>query len=434
MSNRLLKKLDYEATFDCVQCGYCLPACPTYVAFEKEKHSPRGRINLVKMVAEGKVSLDDMRESIDLCLGCRACETVCPTNVQYGDILMSAVEVLNEDGQLGKKRKTIQNLAFKYILPNKGSVKTLNHAIYYYEKTGLKAFINRFHLLGNKTKVGELNQALPNVKKVTKQQEESRNSEHMASQGKYDQPVMRVGFFEGCIMDAFFSKINDLAVEIMKKHGVQVENISGQTCCGALQHHAGETDQTVELAKKNIAAYDDAGVDYVVNTIGGCGASLKEYDKLFKEGSYWHQRAKRFVSKVRDISEIMDQLELDMSNPVSYKAVYQPSCHLENVQQVFHSPQAVLEQVPSLNVVDMEGQSQCCGSAGIYNILHYDESMKILDNKMRNVEEAHPNLVITSNPGCHIQMQLGVEREGLSDQITVKHIVEVVAEACGINY
>ena len=123
MSNRLLKKLDYEATFDCVQCGYCLPACPTYVAFEKEKHSPRGRINLVKMAAEGKVSLDDMRESIDLCLGCRACETVCPTNVQYGDILMSAVEVLNEDGQLGKKRKTVQNLAFKYILPTDCNIK-----------------------------------------------------------------------------------------------------------------------------------------------------------------------------------------------------------------------------------------------------------------------------------------------------------------------
>lgn len=427
MNNALVDKLDYQATFDCVQCGYCLPVCPTYIAFEKEKHSPRGRINLVKMAAEGKISIGDMSEGIDLCLGCRACETVCPTHVQYGDILMSAVEVIKEDKKMGLSEKLARNVTFKHILPKKGVIRKINYALYYYEKLGAKNLINKNHLLGKETKYGKLNLALPDVKKTRKIHDNEKVNKTKT------QAKTQVAFFQGCIMDAFFSKINNLAIKIMKQHDIEVHEVPNQTCCGALQHHAGETNDTIELAKKNIAAYADTDIDYIVNTIGGCGASLKEYDKLFKKGSYWHQRAVKFVEKVRDISEIMDDLSLEFNYKMPYKAVYQPSCHLENVQKVFKSPKSVLSKVPDLDMVDMEGQSLCCGSAGIYNIIHFDESMKILDDKMEYVQQAKPNMIITSNPGCHMQMQLGVEREGLSNQVTVKHIVEVVAEACGIR-
>ncbi|MEK4299239.1 (Fe-S)-binding protein [Oceanobacillus sp. FSL W8-0428] len=423
MTETLIEKLDYQATFDCVQCGYCLPACPTYLAFKKEKHSPRGRINLVKMAAEGKIGIEDMREGIDLCLGCRACETVCPTNVRYGDILMSAVEVLKDNKKMGIFEKGVRRAAFKVVLKNKQILRLVNKGLYAYQISGVKRLINRRNLLKPMEKYRDLNKAMPDVR-LSRRLKNPPNP--------FRKSAIQVGFFQGCIMDVFFNRINDLAVKILSRHGMEVTNIPSQACCGALQHHAGEHNQTVELAKKNIEAYEAYDFDYIVNTIGGCGATLKEYPKLFKEGTEWHRRAVNFTAKIRDISEMMAIVDLNFQYEVSKNAIFQPSCHLENVQQVFEDPLKIIKSIPGLNYIELKDKALCCGSAGIYNILHFEESMQILDMKMKNVKVARPELIITSNPGCHIQMQLGVEREGLSDEISVKHIVEVVAEACGI--
>lgn len=424
MTNALLNKLDIEATYDCVQCGYCLPVCPTYIAFKKEKHSPRGRINLVQMAAKGKITIEDMQEGIDLCLGCRACETVCPTNVRYGDILMSAVEVLKENKDMGVIEKVNRTAAFKFALKNKNVLRIINKGLYAYQVSGMQKVVKNYNLLKPVKKFNQMNKAMPDVilsKRITRNINPFRRND------------LSIGFFQGCIMDSFFANINELAIKIMKKHYVQVTNIPKQGCCGALQHHAGETAQTVELAMKNIAAYEKYDFDYIVNTIGGCGATLKEYDKLFEPGTDWYKRAVEFTNKVRDISQIMALIDLDLVNGIDKNAVYQPSCHLENVQKVFNDPLKLINRIPQLNYIEMPQKSLCCGSAGIYNILHFDESMQILDMKMNNVKIAKPNLIITSNPGCHIQMQLGVEREGLSNEIAVKHIVEVIAEACGVE-
>ena len=424
MTNTLLNKLDLEATFDCVQCGYCLPVCPTYIAFKKEKHSPRGRINLVQMAAKGKITIEDMQEGIDLCLGCRACETVCPTNVRYGDILMSAVEVLKENKDMDVIEKVNRTAAFKFALKNKSVLRIMNKGLYAYQVSGIQKVVKNYNLLKPIKKFNQMNKAMPDVilsKRITRNINPFRRND------------LSIGFFQGCIMDSFFANINELAIKIMKKHYVQVTNIPKQTCCGALQHHAGETPQTVELAMQNIKAYEQYDFDYIVNTIGGCGATLKEYDKLFEPGTEWYKRAVDFTNKVRDISQIMSLIDLDLVNGIDKNAVYQPSCHLENVQKVFNDPLKLINRIPKLNYIEMPEKSLCCGSAGIYNILHFDESMQILDMKMNNVKSSKPNLIITSNPGCHIQMQLGVEREGLSNEVAVKHIVEVIAEACEVE-
>lgn len=424
MTNKLIEKLDYQATFDCVQCGYCLPVCPTYIAFENEKHSPRGRINLVKLVAEEKLEISDMEEGIDLCLGCRACETICPTNVRYGDILMSAVEVIKENKDMTLKERGIRTAAFDIVLKNKRVIRMMNKGLYFYQKSGLKKTVTDSNILKPFSKYNDLNKAMPDIvlsKRLTNNINPFRKKD------------IQVGFFQGCIMEAFFNRINDLAIKIMEAHDLQVTNIKNQTCCGALQHHSGEHDNTVVQAMKNIEAYEKYNFDFIVNTIGGCGATLKEYPKLFEEGTLWHKRALNFTSKVRDISEIMSMIELNMTKSVNKNAIYQPSCHLENVQKVFKDPLKIIKNIPGLNYIDMKDKSLCCGSAGVYNIIHFDDSMKVLDLKMENVKTSRPDLIITSNPGCHIQMQLGVEREGLSEQISVKHIVEVVAEACNIS-
>lgn len=418
MTSNLIDKLDYDATFDCVQCGFCLPSCPTYLTMKEEKHSPRGRINLVKYAVEGKVTLKDLEEAIDLCLGCRQCETVCPTDVKYGDIYESAVEVLRE-----KRNKKLDTRIMSLFLERNYMLDIMYQGLKLYHKPLISTVINKTKALDVlPERLGNMAAILPPVKK-----------EKTQTQNPFRTKKITVGFFRGCMMDAFFSNINDLAIKILQAHDIQVVEIKQQTCCGALQHHAGEMEKSKKLAKLNIEALEKYDVDYYVNAIGGCGASLIEYDHLLRDDESWKARAEKFVGKVRDISVILDNINLNLDIPINIKATYQPSCHLQNVQHVFNEPEKIIQRIKGLDYKVLPEKDICCGSAGIYNIVNYDASMDILDRKMSHVKEVEPQLIITSNPGCHLQMLLGVKKEGLEENIKVKHIVEVVAEACGIR-
>ncbi|MBM6629112.1 (Fe-S)-binding protein [Mammaliicoccus vitulinus] len=418
MTSNLIDKLDYDATFDCVQCGFCLPSCPTYLTMKEEKHSPRGRINLVKYAVEGKVTLKDLEEAIDLCLGCRQCETVCPTDVKYGDIYESAVEVLRE-----KRNKKLDTRIMSLFLERNYMLDIMYQGLKLYHTPLISTVINKTKALDVlPERLGNMAAILPPVKK-----------EKTQTQNPFRTKKITVGFFRGCMMDAFFSNINDLAIKILQAHDIQVVEIKQQTCCGALQHHAGEMEKSKKLAKLNIEALEKYDVDYYVNAIGGCGASLIEYDHLLRDDESWKVRAEKFVGKVRDISVILDNINLNLDIPINIKATYQPSCHLQNVQHVFNEPEKIIQRIKGLDYKVLPEKDICCGSAGIYNIVNYDASMDILDRKMSHVKEVEPQLIITSNPGCHLQMLLGVKKEGLEENIKVKHIVEVVAEACGIR-
>ncbi|PNZ39182.1 (Fe-S)-binding protein [Mammaliicoccus vitulinus] len=418
MTSNLIDKLDYDATFDCVQCGFCLPSCPTYLTMKEEKHSPRGRINLVKYAVEGKVTLKDLEEAIDLCLGCRQCETVCPTDVKYGDIYESAVEVLRE-----KRNKKLDTRIMSLFLERNYMLDIMYQGLKLYHTPLISTVINKTKALDVlPERLGNMAAILPPVKK-----------EKTQTQNPFRTKKITVGFFRGCMMDAFFSNINDLAIKILQAHDIQVVEIKQQTCCGALQHHAGEMEKSKKLAKLNIEALEKYDVDYYVNAIGGCGASLIEYDHLLRDDESWKARAEKFVGKVRDISVILDNINLNLDIPINIKATYQPSCHLQNVQHVFNEPEKIIQRIKGLDYKVLPEKDICCGSAGIYNIVNYDASMDILDRKMSHVKEVEPQLIITSNPGCHLQMLLGVKKEGLEENIKVKHIVEVVAEACGIR-
>ncbi|MBF0774786.1 (Fe-S)-binding protein [Mammaliicoccus sciuri] len=418
MTNNLIEKLAYDATFDCVQCGFCLPSCPTYLTMKEEKHSPRGRINLVKYAVEGKAELKDLEEAIDLCLGCRQCETVCPTNVQYGDIYESAVEVLRE-----KRNKKLDTQIMSVFLERQYMLDVMYKGLKLYHTSFVSSILNKTNALKLlPERLGNMAMILPPVQK-----------DKRPYQTPFRKKKTTIGFFRGCMMDSFFSHINDLAIKILEAHNIQVVEIKQQTCCGALQHHAGEMDKARKLAKLNIEALEKYDVDYYVNAIGGCGASLIEYDHLLRNEAEWKDRAEQFVDKVRDISVILEDIDLNLEHPINIQATYQPSCHLQNVQHVFHEPEKVINQIKGLTYKVLPEKDICCGSAGIYNIVNYDASMEILNRKMSHVKEIEPQLIITSNPGCHLQMLLGVKNEGLEDKIQVKHIVEVVAEACGIE-
>jgi len=423
-------KLAYEETFDCVQCGYCLPACPTYVSMGSEAQSPRGRINLVKMAAEGKITYSELEGPIDLCLGCRACEVVCPTNVQYGRILDSAKEVLHAEKE--KKRpkhvKLFQDFVFKKAFPSANILSVGSAGLAFYQKSGLQTLAQKTkltHVLPEKLRTFE--RVMPKVEGPVKRR--NRKKSFMLS----DPPKLKIGFFVGCVMDVMFSEINTLSMKLLEAAGCEVTVIKEQTCCGALQHHSGEADTTKRLAKQNIEAFEKYNFDYVVNSIGGCGAMLVEYDQLLENEPDWHERAQQFVAKNVDVSVILSKANLPFKKGINKKVTYQPSCHLSNVQKRVEEPLQLIQSVPGIEFVPLPAAHMCCGSAGTYNIEHYEEAMDILDNKMVHVQEVEPDIIVTTNPGCHLQMKIGVERIGEKERTTVVHLVQLLAEACGIQ-
>ncbi|XJZ28747.1 (Fe-S)-binding protein [Bacillota bacterium Lsc_1132] len=431
--NPLAKKLfekTYEWTNQCVQCGYCLPACPTYESMGKESASPRGRINLVKMTAEGRIGIQDhLAEPIELCLGCRACESVCPVGVPYGHLLEAAKEIIAESKQERSLTDRLKKVALNKLIPYPNRMKMAGNLIWIYQKTGLHQFVRKTNLLSKVSEpLAQLEQTLPQVEAPSKR----------LKQGKIfpakGEKKGKVAFFAGCMMDALMSRINRLTVELLMEIGFEVVVPENQICCGAFHAHQGERETAKELAKRNIMAFRESGAAFYINNAGGCGAAMHEYDSLLAEEVEWIEEAKAFVEKSIDISQILVEY-----GPLPFKqqwqgvVVYQDSCHLRNVQKVVDEPRTLLRSIPGIAFVELEGTDHCCASGGIYNLLHFDESMKILDQKMEKVNRTNAAVIVTSNPGCQLQMTLGIQRKGQSEQLRSMHLVEILAEACGIK-
>ncbi|GEN54521.1 (Fe-S)-binding protein [Halobacillus faecis] len=421
----LQQKLSYDKTFDCVQCGYCLPACPTYETMERETHSPRGRINLVKMVAENKASINDLEDPIEKCLGCMACTTVCPTNVQYGQILESAKKVIEDNRSKGKMQKKTEEFLFGTFFPSSKWMKTLGEATWFYQKSGVQRLANLMKVMeAAPLHLGVFEKVIPEQPSPKKRKQRvKRYIRKRPAKGK-------VAFFTGCVMDGVFFETNEKTIELMLRSGLEVVLPEEQTCCGALHAHSGRVEESKELARRNITAFEEEDVDYIINNAGGCGARLIEYHHLFEEGTEWYSRASAFTEKVMDISEVLVEVDgLDFQEPVHQTITYQPSCHMTNVQKVTSPPLELLDKVPGLTFKKLDRPDFCCGSAGIYNMVNYDESMDVLDVKMKDVCSKDPDTVITTNPGCLLQMKVGIEREGESENMSAVHLVDLLLEA-----
>ncbi|ARJ37706.1 glycolate oxidase [Sporosarcina ureae] len=432
-SNKLYESA-YDAANMCVQCGYCLPVCPTYLTMGNEAQSPRGRINLVKMAAEGKIDiLNDLKEPMELCLGCRACEVACPVNVPYSEIYESALNVIAENKKASKSSHTMPDkllqTMLKNLFPKKKHLRTAGSFLWFYQSSGLSKLTQKTKIMEMVSKpMGQFERALPKVESPNKRY---KFGEHYKAVGERK---MIVAFFPGCIMDAVMSKINRQSIELLQKCGIEVVIPQNITCCGALHSHQGEVDATKKLAKQNIEAFEELGVTYLINNAGGCGAMLYEYDKLLADEPEWKNRANKFVARSRDITEVLAEID-EIPYEKEWRGVitYQDSCHLRNVQGVIDPPRKLLKSIPGATFVELKNSHLCCASGGIYNLLHFEESMEILDEKMLHVIKTEASTIVTTNPGCLLQMRLGIERSGSKNKMQGLHLMEVIAEACGIN-
>lgn len=433
IKERFREKMNSDQLQNCMRCGYCLPHCPTFIiSGGKETSSPRGRIALMRAVANGDLEPDaEFEKIINECLGCLACESVCPSGVKYMELLEDARDIICQTREYSAPVKIARKVVFKGLFKKQKNMDLFIGALNIYQKSGLR-FIARntgIMKLFPKSLVAT-EKVLPEVGsyKAIK-----NRPVRLPAEGE---KLAKVGFFKGCLMDTMFITENNKTLKLLQKAGCEIEIPGGQACCAAIHGHSGEKDDAKDMAKLNIVAFENMDVDYIITNAGGCGAYLMEYDILFQHDPEWYDRAKKFVSKIKDISKILVELKFHkrfkMSLPEQIMT-YQDSCHLRNVMKTFNEPRELLKSIEGVTYVEQKNAHTCCGSAGTYSILHADVSMQILDVKMKNVLDTKATTIVTANPGCLLQMRVGIEREGLAKEMKGVHIVEVLFDAVGLK-
>lgn len=428
MQQEFKERMDEDELLNCMRCGFCLPSCPTYIESGfKESHSPRGRIALMKAVVDGVIEPDeDVERSLDLCLGCRACEPVCPSGVKYGHLLEEARDIINKNKKHSIREKVVRKTVFSGLFPHPDRMRTATSLLGFYQRSGIQKAVRASGLLNIlPSHLATMEKVLPRVPRRGDMTDRPRHLEPAGTKKK------KVAFFSGCLMDTLFLSTNNATTTLLQQAGCEIVIPQAQTCCGALHGHSGEKDGAKKLAKENISAFEDCGADYIITNAGGCGAFLVDYDHLLKDDPEWNVRAERFTAKIKDVSSILVELGFHRNDlKVAPQIItYQDSCHLRNVQKTFLEPRMLLQAVGGAEYHEMKQADHCCGSAGIYNIVESEMSMKILDTKMQHAKDTGAVTIITSNPGCLLQMKLGIEREGLSDTVRAVHIVEFLLEA-----
>ncbi len=422
------KKIDYDELMNCTRCGFCLPSCPTYIeSGQDELMSPRGRIALMKGVVDGLIEPDEeVKKSIDLCLGCRACEPVCPSGVKFGHLLEQARDAVYQVNDQSLFEKTTRNLFFNHLFPYQNRMIGAVSLLGFYQKSGIQKAVEFSGILNVlPDTMCTMEKVLPEVPKKKEMKYRQRHYLPFQPQKK------KVAFFSGCLMDTIFLSTNDSTTKLLQYAGCEIVVPEIQSCCGALHGHSGETDKAKEMAKRNIDAFETSEVDYIITNAGGCGAFLVDYGHLLKDDVEWSERAKTFSTKIKDITSILVELEFDklplrLDDQV---VTYQDSCHLKNGQKTFIEPRKLLQAIQGVQFVEMYDAGRCCGSAGIYNIVESEMSMQILDYKMEQTIKTKAKTIVTTNPGCLLQMKLGIEREGLTDEMDAVHIVDLLVKA-----
>lgn len=414
----------YEKFRDCVHCGLCLPACPTYAETGLEMSSPRGRIYLMRAYAEGRIGITDNLEThVYECLDCRACETACPAGVQYGSLVELARSEIESKRPRPRLERLLRRLVFRHLLPSSQMLDLAFLPLRLYQKFGIRKLLQSTRLIDLlPARLRSMENMLP---RLPRRGLKRKLSSFVPAQGE---KRYRVGLVSGCVMNEMFTDVHAATINVLTKNGCEIVIPDAQTCCGALHIHSGERSLAEDLARRNILAFEGEELDAVIINAAGCGAQLKEYGELLHGDAAFSERAHTFSGQVRDISEFLGDIELnDDLGRVEKRVAYHDACHLAHGQQVRAQPRALLSRIPGVELVEIAESDWCCGSAGIYNLTHPEMADRLLDRKVRHINRVSPEIVATGNPGCMLQIKLGMQREGLD--VDVVHPVQLLDRA-----
>ncbi len=415
---------DVEGVNRCVHCGLCLSYCPTFSILGTEMDSPRGRIFLIKALAEGRLALTDPTVShLDLCLGCRACEPVCPSSVPYGQLIEAARADIERQRPGGPLRRLFRWVNFAVLLPSPRLLSLVATGLRFYQVSGLQRLVRASRLL--KLLPSHLADWEPLLPVLPPAAERAPLPPLTLAEGV---KRARVGMLTGCIQQIAFGSQNRATARVLARNGAEVAAPTEQTCCGALHAHAGEHDLAVTLAKRTIEVFEAAKVDCVVVNTSGCGAHMKGYGTLLAGDPAWRERARFFSSRVRDLAEFLAEEPLrGPLGSVRKTVTYHDPCHIVHGQKISKAPRELLAQIPGLRVVPLAEADRCCGSAGTYNLTQPEMARQLQARKVAHIRETGAEAVVTANPGCIIQIVQGLEAAGAP--VKVLHLVELLDES-----
>jgi glycolate oxidase iron-sulfur subunit len=405
---------------DCVHCGFCLPACPTYVLWGEEMDSPRGRIYMMKKSAQGEAPLDQrFGLHMDNCLGCMACMTACPSGVQYNKLIEDTRAQVERNIPRSTGDSFFRKLLFA-TFPYVRRLRLLALPMLIYQRSGLQKLLRASGLLRLLPKrLLQMESLLPRVPVGFMHGLPTKVSPAAA-------PRRRVGMLSGCVQQVFFQPVNQATARVLAAEGCEVIIPKAQECCGALMLHSGLDERAAALARRMVATFEKAKVDTIVINAAGCGSTMKEYGHLLRDDPEWAARAAEFSAKCKDISEILCDLPArSPRHALPMRVAYHDACHLRHAQAIHAEPRRLLATIPSLEVAEIEESSLCCGSAGVYNLLHPEPANQLGDRKVENLLATKAEAVISANPGCLLQLMNGLRRRGL-DAMPTYHMVELL--------
>jgi glycolate oxidase iron-sulfur subunit len=406
---------DASAGIDaCVHCGFCLQACPTYLTLEDENDSPRGRIVLMRALVEGSLPTTDpdVRTHIDRCLGCRACETACPSGVPYGHLLEATRATLTAE----RPNPFIARLIL-FVFARRPLMKLAMLGGRVTRALGLSRLLGRMP--------GRLGFAMAMLESTRTPIARIAYTPHS------DDSRGTATLLTGCVMEGLFAETNRATERTLAMNDYRIVPTSAQRCCGALHAHAGDAETARSLARANIAAFEQSGADFIAVNAAGCGAMMKEYGELLASDPDWHARAKAVASRVRDVSELLAEAGPKPGGELALTITYDAPCHLLHAQRVITPPMRVLAAIPGLTMVPLAGSEHCCGSAGIYNLVEPDTSDRVLAPKLANIADTGAPLVATGNPGCLMQIGAGLQQTGSAARVI--HPVDLLDASYGVR-
>jgi len=413
----------YPSVLQCMRCGFCLPTCPTYALTGRERSSPRGRVALARAVAEEQLEFTKaLKDEAFFCLDCRACTTACPSGVHAGEVMEHCRSQAHEAFPPSTPIKAFRNFVLEKMLPDPDKLELTMLPARLYQKLGIQWLIRQSGIM----KIGpdwmekaegmmpQLHPPLrPQLPEIVPAEGEQRG---------------KVAFFLGCIMTLMYAEVSRQTVRVLAQQGFEVVTPKAQKCCGAPHLNEGDRETARQLARHNVDLFLALEADAIVTDCAGCGAALKEYEELL-DNAEDHDRLVAFKAKIRDVSEFLAEVGLrtDALQPVNLRVTYHEPCHLCHAQNISRQPRELLKAVPGVDYVEMDEASWCCGSAATFGLKFTEESRQILDRKLNNVAATEADVLVTANPGCHLQLAWGLKEAGMKQPVL--HIVELIGKA-----